>query len=138
MGQRSPKKIWFSWLLAAALMIPAAGLAETPSPITIAGFDIRYEPLEGELCLTKEEIPEEAPPLLGADEAAIRRAMEAGSLYLLILTADGRQVSLRIAPASGMASPSGLPAAEGLGSAFNEGPLGEQALQLLQRDGGYR
>ena len=139
MRQRSPKEIWFLWLLAAALALQVAGVAdELPASITIAGVGIRYEPQEGELCLTRDEIPQEALPLLGADEAMVHRAMEAGGLYLLILTADGRQVSLRVirAPAVQLLTDPLLPGQPG--PAFSLASPEEQLLHFLQRNGGFR
>lgn len=71
------------------------GAAFAENPISLNEIGIRYYAVEGELCLTRDQLPEDALRLLGVDAKTMLGSMERDNLFLICLSPDGRQVSLR-------------------------------------------
>lgn len=83
-----------SLALTLAMLMSCAAFAQESVPLDHIGM--RYLPAEGDICLTREDMNPEGLALLGVDEATALAAMQSDNLHLMIFTADGRQVSLRV------------------------------------------
>lgn len=88
-------------LLSLTALLGLSPRAHASQVVPLEEVGLRYYPAQGEVCVTRDDVPPEALALLGADEAAIRAAMEHDQLYCIILTPQGTQVSLRIFDAPG-------------------------------------
>lgn len=98
-GQLMPlfrfKSVLCSLLRLFILGTTLCGAALAENPISLNEIGIRYYAMEGELCLTRDQLPEDALQLLGVDARTMLGSMERDNLFLVCLSPDGRQVSLR-------------------------------------------
>ncbi len=114
--------LWVLWIA-----LPGAAVAE--SSIALEDIGMRYFLLENESCITRDQFQKEALDRLGVDEATALAAMERDDLFLICITPEGRQVSLRC-----QAKPSGMEKS----NLFElDGLEKEQFLTLLARSGHY-
>ncbi len=87
---------WFAPAL--ALLCAFAITAATADTVNLDEIGLRYTPAEGELCATRQTMPEATLAALGADAATLATAMETDGLYLISLQEDGRQLTLSVEP----------------------------------------
>lgn len=110
-----PNGIGVLCLLGVAAWLGCSAPALAQEAVSLEQAGLRYYPAQGEVCVTRSSVPQEALALLGADEATVLSAMESDQLYCIILTGQGTQVSLRISdPPPGAA---GQPSAQGMDQA---------------------
>ncbi len=121
------QKILPGFFLVLLLLLQAPALADAAVPLDEIG--VRYFPLENEQTLTRMEATPEALARLGVDAETALQAMERDDLYLICLSPEGRQVSLRVTH-----KPEGLASQ----SVFQMDAMEkEQFLTLVARSGRY-
>ena len=118
----------FSFIIVIVLSLPLSAFAQ-PSQIALNAQGIRYYPANGELCITQESLPPEALSLLLSDENTVLSSMKHSGLFLIVFTAQGRQVSLKISPKPTQISAQSM-------STLGDGEK-TLLLDLLMRDGGF-
>lgn len=119
-----------TWICVCLLVLAGLGsMARAEDSVHLDGIGIRYYHAEGETFLTRDQLPEDALALLGADEGTALEAMLRDDLYLICFSPDGGQVSLSVTD-----KPAGLSSQ----SVFQmETTEKEQFLTLLARSGQY-
>ncbi|MEG2316463.1 MAG: hypothetical protein RSC91_09605, partial [Clostridia bacterium] len=84
--------------VALTLMILFTG-ANVAFAIDLPAQGVRFAASDGELCLTRSNMPPEALKLLNVSAETALAAMESDDSYLMVLSPDGLQVNLRVLPA---------------------------------------
>ncbi len=85
--------------LAVLLMCRAGGAVAAETALPLENLGLRYYAEQGEVCLTRERLPEEGLSRLKVERETALAAMERDGSWLVALREDGRQVSLCVLPA---------------------------------------